>query len=182
MLVDVTRQYCEPHRYYHNLEHIAHMFQLAKQWGVELSTIQTLAVWFHDVVYDPTRQDNEEQSARFMRKYAPKWSQVDVEKIILDTKTHKPSFDISKIVLDLDMAILGEQPLKYRRYAKMIRKEYIFVPEEMYQQARTGFLQQCLQDVENNELFFTDEAQSALNSNVPLNIKWELKQLKEGSL
>ncbi len=48
----IREKYSEPHRFYHTLTHIDSMLNhldRIKPDGVELA----LAVWFHDVIYDP---------------------------------------------------------------------------------------------------------------------------------
>ena len=47
----------EPHRYYHNLQHIHDMLLN------DNLIINGLTIWYHDAIYDPKRNDNEERSA-----------------------------------------------------------------------------------------------------------------------
>ena len=62
--------YGENGRFYHNLHHIQHALDVAEQLqavAVDFTAVQ-LALWFHDVVYDPRRSDNEAQSAAFAER------------------------------------------------------------------------------------------------------------------
>src|SRR5689334_10156503 len=65
VLEDLVRAYGEPHRHYHTLYHIAALLALLDRHGSDGSDREalTLAILFHDVVYDPARPDNEEASA-----------------------------------------------------------------------------------------------------------------------
>ena len=40
----LTNQYTQPHRYYHTLEHIAHMFNTAKLFDIQLTEAQIQAI------------------------------------------------------------------------------------------------------------------------------------------
>ena len=60
-LLDLTRRYCEPHRRYHNIAHIAELLWRGRE--CDLSDEQVLAVWYHDAIYDVPSQDNEVRSA-----------------------------------------------------------------------------------------------------------------------
>lgn len=64
LVADLERRYTEPHRYYHNLDHLHAMGQAyidAMSGDIEPTT--ALAILYHDAIYDPTRTDNEAQSA-----------------------------------------------------------------------------------------------------------------------
>ena len=58
-------------RYYHTLRHIIYMldnihdFKLSKKDEYKLE----LAIWFHDIVYDSTRTDNEKLSANNFKSF-----------------------------------------------------------------------------------------------------------------
>jgi hypothetical protein len=57
--------YAEPHRAYHTFEHVRSCLELldAVKRELENPRLMELALWYHDVIYDPRADDNEEQSA-----------------------------------------------------------------------------------------------------------------------
>ena len=68
-LEELVRAYTEPHRHYHTLNHIADLLQLLDEHeGVADTDAVTLAILFHDAVYDSARQDNEAACASLARE------------------------------------------------------------------------------------------------------------------
>src|SRR5262245_56128499 len=65
VLDELMQAYSEPHRQYHTIEHVASLLQLLDKHGrgVLDRNAVALAILFHDVIYDPTRHDNEHASA-----------------------------------------------------------------------------------------------------------------------
>ena len=69
--------YRHPSRAYHNLAHIVQCLDVLSAYERGASTTVPMevrvAVFYHDVIYDPTRKDNEEASARFAREALSPW-------------------------------------------------------------------------------------------------------------
>ncbi len=62
---ELASLYSQPHRYYHNLHHIAEClaeFDSVRHLASQPVAVE-LAIWFHDAIYDTRAQDNEERSA-----------------------------------------------------------------------------------------------------------------------
>jgi predicted metal-dependent HD superfamily phosphohydrolase len=149
---DLVARYTEPHRIYHNLQHVRHVLGLVQEYGdpsTDRATVE-LAVWFHDVIYDPHASDNEERSADHAEQEVGRLGVQGAESLrplILATKTHVcPPGDMDcKLLIDADLAILGSPPEEYDRYAVAIGMEYAWVPEADYSRGRgealRGFLQ-----------------------------------------
>lgn len=145
--------YSEPHRAYHNLKHIHNLLGWAENWGENINNFQTMgfAIWFHDAIYDPRRNDNEEQSANLAvarLKYlkVPDAQIATARQMILATKTHDLT-DLDsegKLFLDLDLSILGADASAYQAYSRAIRREYSFVAEPLYRNGRQRILQNFL--------------------------------------
>ncbi len=57
------------------------------------------------------------------------------------------------LLLDIDLAILGSDPARFRRYDEGIRNEYSWVPESHYRAARARVLEGFL---ERNSIYQTD--------------------------
>jgi predicted metal-dependent HD superfamily phosphohydrolase len=139
--------YREPHRHYHNLDHIAMGLIALKKFPNPLPerAIIALAYWFHDAVYDPTGFDNEEQSAALAASFVPHELHKRVVQLILATKLdHTPSTRSEQIICDIDLAIFGQDWQTYLAYECAIRKEYAFVPEVGFCLRRKHILVQFL--------------------------------------
>jgi predicted metal-dependent HD superfamily phosphohydrolase len=131
---DLVAAYSAPNRYYHNLTHVEDC--LGALAGVDdLSAtdreILTGAIWWHDVVYDPTRSDNEELSARLAEQHVIGDIRQEVGRLIRLTKTHlvEPGDRLGAILISIDLSILAAEPSRYDAYAAAIRKEFAHVPD-----------------------------------------------------
>ena len=60
--------------------------------------------------------------------------------MILCTKTHVPSADDCRLMLDIDLGILGTPPDVFESYDQAIRREYHWVPEPDYRKGRATVL------------------------------------------
>jgi len=139
--------YAAPDRHYHNLAHIED--SLAALTRVEnLSPrereILSAAIWWHDVIYDATRADNEELSAQLAEAHVRKDIADEVGRLIRLTKTHDVARDdrLGAILISIDLSILGAEPARYDAYAAAIRQEFIHVPETDYRAGRARVLGQ----------------------------------------
>jgi predicted metal-dependent HD superfamily phosphohydrolase len=157
----IARNYDEPHRRYHNQEHIAHClaeFRSARQLTENPAEVE-LALWLHDVIYDPRRGDNEEQSAEFARALCREARAGDlverrVVDLILVTKHNATPVNAdAQLVVDIDLAILGQPEERFWRYEREIREEYAFVPEEVFRAKRAEILEKFL---ERERIYATD--------------------------
>jgi len=149
-LHEIAGCYSLPGRFYHTMDHIHDVLDTVDR----LSSVPTrlasvkLASWLHDVIYDSRAQDNEERSAEYATRLCQQLSIPDgtrVASLILQTKTHIAGDDAdARVLLDADLAILGADEPTYQGYAKNIRLEYAWVPEDMYCQGRRRILESFL--------------------------------------
>jgi predicted metal-dependent HD superfamily phosphohydrolase len=141
--------YSEPHRKYHTLQHLSECLRwldsvpdLAEHPGeVEI------ALWFHDAVYAFERQDNEERSAEWARSALLERGVAAVVAdrvfgLVMATRhaTAPDSMD-DRLLVDVDLAILGAAPERFEEYEGQIRAEYSWVPEELFRQKRRQVLE-----------------------------------------
>ena len=152
VLDEIVRAYGEPHRHHHTLDHIAQLLDLFERHGEGIAERDTvmLAILFHDAVYDPRRNDNEKSSAALAAGRLTALGVASdltgkVSRCILATRHGQSASAIEeaglKLLLDLDLSILGAPPAEYRVYADAIRREYGFVPDGLYRPGRRRVLE-----------------------------------------
>jgi predicted metal-dependent HD superfamily phosphohydrolase len=144
---ELVAAYTAPGRHYHNLQHIEDC--LGALAGVDNLTaaereILTEAIWWHDVVYDPTRSDNEELSAGLAERHIHPDLRQEVGRLIRLTRTHQVASEdrLGAILISIDLGILGAEPARYDAYAAAIRQEFIHVPDPDYRAGRAKVLSQ----------------------------------------
>lgn len=181
----IVKKYGSSNRYYHNLDHLSLMLSEAKRFENRINDYDSVcyAIWFHDIIYDPLRGDNEERSADYAKKFLVRIKFENkrikkVEQLILRTKDHtiqnvNESFDM-KFFLDLDLLILGIEREQYVKYAKNIRKEYDFVPDNIYNKERKKILKQYLN---SQYIFKTKKFRDLFEKQARNNIKFEIDNI-----
>ncbi len=179
----IFTKYVEKHRAYHTLSHINALLSHAENYQEKFADFESvqLAIWFHDVIYNTKRFDNESESARIASEFlcelnVSKDKIEKVEQMITATAKHNATgldFD-GKLFLDLDLAILGQSESVYRNYSKAIRKEYSFVPWFLYKRSRRKILENFLQ---REIIYFTAEIRQDFETQAHINLANEIKEL-----
>ncbi|HSR92510.1 MAG TPA: hypothetical protein VLK88_14495 [Gemmatimonadales bacterium] len=149
VLAELLGRYAEPHRAYHNVEHLKDCFRRFDEvHGLAQRPAEVLlALWFHDAIYDTRASDNEEESGRWARDVVvssggPPTSASRIYDLILATRHDKSSIrGDAALVADIDLTILGTPPERFQVYDRQIRQEYAWVPEPDFREARLKILE-----------------------------------------
>ncbi|MEP1487830.1 MAG: hypothetical protein ABJK28_05345 [Algibacter sp.] len=181
---EIEKQYTLKIRHYHNLSHISSMLHQAESAKNSIVNYDAflLSIWYHDIIYKPTKKDNEEKSANFAQKRLKtlsfdKKTTETIQKLIVSTKKHEiisSSNNDNALLLDIDLSILGSDWKIYQNYIENIRKEYAIYPNFMYKKGRKKVLMHFL---ERETLYFTDIYQDKHESQARENLLKEIKLL-----
>ncbi|MGY2085278.1 HD domain-containing protein [Blastococcus sp. SYSU DS0539] len=148
----VVAAWSEPHRRYHDLAHLAAVLGLLDRLVADVPDPDAvrLAAWYHDVVYDPQRTDNEQLSAARARAgllgLVPDERVEEVVRLVLLTDGHDvaPGDADGAALCDADLAVLASPPGAYAGYASAIRAEYGHLDDETFTAGRITVLEQLL--------------------------------------
>lgn len=151
---DVLERYNEPHRFYHTLTHLEDILQQLTSRQLDNNEALLLATVYHDVIYDPKSTTNEEDSARCFNHTFNGSDELkqEVTAIILDTKTHQSTTELSAIFCEMDLNILHQPLGKLMAYEQQIFKEFQFVDYLLYKAKRIEVLKMLKQQVNNPDL------------------------------
>jgi predicted metal-dependent HD superfamily phosphohydrolase len=179
--------YSEPHRSYHDERHL-------KECLAELDWVTGLtererrllkwAILWHDAVYEPGQRNNEEQSAELARFEldrcgVPDADSAEVARLIRATEFHlsDPRDRLGRLIVSIDLAILGSDDDRYAEYVAGVRTEYKHVPEDLWRTGRALVLKRLL---DSDPLFPDPDFQRRLEERARHNMEAELKALGEG--
>ncbi|WP_409329032.1 HD domain-containing protein [Trujillonella humicola] len=142
----------QPHRRYHDLAHLAAVLGIVAELegaAADPAAVR-LAAWYHDVVYDPERGDNEEVSAERaragLRGLVPGDRVAEVARLVLLTAGHDAGPDDANgaVLCDADLAVLASPPQAYAAYASAVRLEYGHLSDEEFTAGRIAVLERLL--------------------------------------
>ena len=148
VLDELLRAYAAPNRFYHNFTHIQDclvIFDQTSFLAAHPAEVE-LAIWFHDAIYDTRRGDNEQKSAEWAEAVVRQagLSTEVAERVaasILATRHQGEVTDRdTQLLVDVDLSILGREPDVFWRYEENIRKEYAWVPQDVFRRERFKIL------------------------------------------
>jgi pantetheine-phosphate adenylyltransferase len=142
----IQKAWQEKHRFYHNEEHLAFLLNKiqASHWSEAEKEILYLVAFFHDVVYKPKGQDNEEKSAELFEQLcgANEAIKKQVSEMILDTKSHTPSSELSEYFCKIDLSIVTDSNfIELLAWEKKIFKEFQVFDYSLYKVGRINVLE-----------------------------------------
>ena len=142
--------YEEPQRHYHTAEHLFHCLTELQNCPPPHDPHVGLALWFHDAVYEPRRDDNEARCIKLVGLYAREMrlnrESLKIVQRLIRATDHRtpPAGRDEKLIVDIDLAILGKPPKVFDAYERAVRKEYAHVSEPEFRAGRARILQSFL--------------------------------------
>ncbi|MBN8587777.1 MAG: hypothetical protein J0L94_05585 [Rhodothermia bacterium] len=182
---ELCAAYSQPHRTYHNLLHLQNMYEVLYPYQKNVPSWQAtlLALFYHDVVYEPTSPDNETQSALLAKSRLQDVVSEEIlllcEDLILATANHSQHglYGVN-VFIGADLAILGNNWPTYLRYAKNIRKEYQQLHDEVYRSGRITVLNNFIQ---RERIFYAEPFFKKYEIQARENMARELQILEQGT-
>lgn len=176
--------YSAPIRHYHTVEHLVNVVQNCEDLiscdnCVAPEEILMGAI-FHDAIYIPAAApDDAHQSAElaFVTALGGGINHAAARRIselVRVTATHKPETVDQQILCDSDLAVLGYDEIIYEDYTRKIKKEFSFIPDDIYIQGRQFVLRSFLN---RERIFHTDTYYKKYEKSARHNIQEEIYSL-----
>ena len=148
----VAARYDEPHRRYHDRRHLEQVLgdveRLLPVVEVPDPEAVRLAALFHDAVYDPRSETNEADSAglagEVLGDLEPPARVAHVQRLVMSTAGHHPSYPDEAVLVDADLAVLGRERAAYVAFVRAVRQEFAHVPAEAWRAGRSEVLRSLL--------------------------------------
>ncbi len=187
---ELMTAWSESHRHYHDQRHLRECLALWTRWREHSPRAGEVAIalWFHDAIYDPQAKvagSNELNSAAWaarslVRAGADSDTAQRVHDLVMATQHDAPaalgaSLD-ARLLVDIDLSILGSPAERFERYDQDVRKEYAWVPGFRYQEARAQVLQSFL---DRPRLYHGEHAVALLEGQARINLAAAMSRLAQ---
>ena len=167
--------YSKHNRHYHSTVHIDAMLRHFDETAdlAEYPHETELAIWFHDAIYKPLSSTNEKNSADWAKEFLdsnnyPASGSERVYKLIMATQHNgEAKAHDEKLIVDIDLTVLGTPEHVYDQFELNVRKEYWLVPSFLYRKKRIQLLQGFLnQGIIYNLEFFKNKYEQKARDNI----------------
>ena len=179
---EIEKSYTHKKRYYHTLSHLDNLLTQLTEVKVNIESWESIlfTMFYHDIIYNALKSENEEKSAELAQK---RMTQISVPNYIINncktqiiaTKKHLayPESDTNYFT-DADLSILGQSLENYTTYSQNVRKEYSVYPDLIYNPGRKKVLEHF---IKMERIFKTDYFYLKFESQAKSNLRLELEQL-----
>ncbi len=143
----LVEAYNEPQRHYHTLVHIDHclaIFDQCKSLATNADALE-IAVWFHDVIFEPGKRNNEAQSAELYQDLSTDVHDNEfrglVGRLIMATLHDGSSLDDTDAgyMVDIDLSSFGLPWKDFLRDSQHLREENAQLSDTEYYRRTRDF-------------------------------------------
>lgn len=178
----LAASYAEPHRRYHTGDHIDHCLRQLDLGRDEIKDADAIemALWFHDVEYDPKASDNESRSAARFSLFArdvmsPELEQQIHRLILITIHSNPPASLDEKQIVDIDLSSFGLPWDEFFKDSQNVRAEFTHLSQEVFAERNCKFLQSLL---DRPTIFSTEFYRNRYESISRENIRKQIEALK----
>lgn len=184
MFERITKAYAEPHRHYHTAAHIdacLREFDAVRSLARSGSEVEA-ALWFHDVIYNTRASDNELKSAEMASRFlasagvSPAICARVYSHIMATAHKGNPVDDDARLVVDIDLSILGQDEPVYDVFERAVREEYKWVPWFLYRRKRVEILRSFL---DREAIYGTERFRRRYETAARSNLERAIHQLEQ---
>ncbi len=179
---EIEHNYSNKKRHYHTLSHLDNLLKQLLEVKAKIESWETVlfTLFYHDIIYNTLKSDNEEKSAVLAEK---RMKQINVpteiiencKSQILATKKHEDSSDIdTNFFIDADLSILGQDADTYKLYFQNVRLEYSIYPDILYKPGRKKVLKHF---IEMDRIYKTEYFYTKFENQAKQNLQNELEYL-----
>lgn len=173
--------YGEHWRFYHTLERVGHCLEgLDSVRGLlHDADAAELALWFHDAVLEPGRDDNELRSAllfdRHLGIHLPTARADRVHAMIMATAhSGEPGIDDARYAADIDLSGLAAPPRELRRATELLRRESGHLTDTAFRRQSVDFFRSLLA---RPSVYLTERFRDALEARARANVEALIAEL-----
>lgn len=161
---DLLAHYREAHRHYHTETHLAFCLAAYNEIRKHLKNPLEveMAIFLHDVIYQPGELDNEEKSTKYAAELLGKMG-LPIEvcaricNLILATKHDQDPEKImdndTRYMLDIDLRWMGTDPERFEKNTLRIRREFSHLSDQDFDSGRRAFYRMFL---DRSSIFCTE--------------------------
>lgn len=182
---DLLSRWHEPHRHYHDAQHLEDVLlalDMLKVSGSRIEPETLLAVWFHDAIYQTRPGADEHESAKYsdyaLRDlgFGKPLREIVYDSVMATDPARSYDGQDSRVLqlLDADIWVFASRAERYSQYAKDVRAEYAHVSEADFRFGRSAVLTRFL---EKPALYKTPHAQKNWELAARKNVATELAEL-----
>jgi predicted metal-dependent HD superfamily phosphohydrolase len=179
---EVKDFYSEPGRHYHTPKHIEHCLAQFDLVADELENPDAVevAIWFHDLVFEPNADDNELQSARRFVELANDSMEDEFKSTVYDlimatAPPRIPKTTDQKFMLDIDLSSFGLPWKEMLRDSIAVRQESPQLSDAEFFPGQRAFLESL---VKREHFYFTEFFRSRIEETARSNINRYLENLR----
>ncbi len=140
--------YSEKGRNYHSVNHLLSVLECLDRTAYLAEKIDEveIALWFHDAVYKPFSGLNEVDSANWALEFLQKngvskaIQQRVFDLVMVTAHISCPRSTDEKLIVDIDLSVLGQANAVYKKFSEGVRQEYRKVPSYIYRRKRKEVL------------------------------------------
>jgi predicted metal-dependent HD superfamily phosphohydrolase len=183
---ELRKAYSASDRFYHNLTHIGDclsIFDETKALAAHAEEVE-LAIWFHDVIYDTRRNDNEQKSAEWAKSVihqagvGPAVAERVFHSILATRHDRQVINTDAQLMADVDLSILGSETKAFWQYEENIRREYAWVPESIFREKRIEILRDFLS---RESIYYNDLYREMFEEKAHENLKQAIAKLSDSA-
>lgn len=180
---EVHDYYSEAGRHYHTPKHIDHclaQFDISSAEMEDADAVE-MAIWFHDLIFEPNADDNEVRSARRFVELAGSAMKAEFKSRVYDlimatAPPRMPKTIDQKFMLDIDLSSFGLPWDEMLRDSIAVRQESPQLVDAEFFPGQRAFLESL---VEREHFYFTEFFRSRIEERARSNINRYLDNLTD---